>query len=118
MPIVGHEGNHTPHMSMNLHEGHAAGAFVCIVKFDQISTCNSFIHFIIYFIVNCFLSIVLISKIVGQRNIVGHLFPECPFKPNSLGTSLSEILAGFFQVLPGCKNNSSRILSFRMCKVC
>ena len=30
----------------------------CIGKFDQISTCNSFIYLIIYFIINCLFSIV------------------------------------------------------------
>ena len=40
--------------------GNAAGTVAYIGNFDHISACNSYIYFIIYFIVNCFLSIVLI----------------------------------------------------------
>ena len=68
-----------PPISMNIQFG----------KFDQISTCNSFIYLIFYFIVNWFLSILLplgTGELVYMwkrlvKNIVGHFFECLPSPP-------------------------------------
>ena len=68
---IGGVGRHTilppsSHCLLNLNKaGHAGGGTIaCIGKFDQISARNPFIYLRIYFIVNCFLSMVLIVRTV------------------------------------------------------
>ena len=54
-----------PPMSMFFKKvGPAAWTIACIGKFDQISTCDSFIYFIIYFTVNCLLRTVFILNTI------------------------------------------------------
>ena len=55
------KGASCPQFLRNIKEaGHAAGTFVCIGKFGQISAHNSFTYLIIYFIISFPLSIVII----------------------------------------------------------
>ena len=60
---IGEWGRHAHQWLWNFKEvGHAAGIWACIRKFDQ--ACDLFIYLIVYFVVNCFLSIFLMLSTV------------------------------------------------------